>query len=172
MALTASLKSRRKSRTKAEQAPTQRLLQFEIAQQQFALPITQVLKIIPLTTIHGDPAGRGIGLVHYQQQEVLVIDVEKILLPYNPLIPKTTYQFLLILQTDDLNHPELLGIPIFAPPRLTRIDPKAITPLPTHYRSLGNIHCVSTLMMDTQALNTQPLFIIDVNQIFSGLNQP
>ncbi|MDS3861981.1 chemotaxis protein CheW [Thermosynechococcaceae cyanobacterium BACA0444] len=172
MALTASLKSRRKSRTTAEQAPTQRLLQFEIAQQQFALPITQVLKIIPLTTIHGDPAGRGIGLVHYQQQEVLVIDVENVLLPHNLPIKKTIYQFLLILQATDMTHLELLGIPIQAPPQLIRINPEAITPLPTHYRSLGNIHCVSTLMMDTQAPNTQPLFMIDVNQIFSGLNQP
>ncbi len=170
MALTTSLKSRRKSRNAPTQAPAQQFLKFEIAQHQFALPITQVLKVIPLTTIYGDPTGRGIGLVNYQGQEILVLDIEKFLLPHRPSSRKTPYQFLLILQSADPDHSEPMGIPILAPPQLIRIQAEQITPLPKNYLSWGEIHGVSTLLVPAQAPTDEPLFLIDVNQILSHLS--
>jgi len=169
MALATSLKSRRKSRQAPTQAPTQQFLEFEITQQAFALPIAQVLKVIPLTTIYGDPTGRGIGLVNYQGQEILVIDIETILFPHSSTSPKAPYQFLLILQAAD--NPELLGIPIHQPPHLIRISSTAIAPLPAHYRTLGNIHGVSTRIVNPQAPDVAPVFIIDLAQILTGLEQ-
>lgn len=167
MPLTTSLKSRRKSRNAPTQAPAQQFLKFEIAQHQFALPITQVLKVIPLTTIYGDPTGRGIGLVNYQGQEILVLDIEKILFLHNLNPKKTPYQFLLTLQTPD--HDEAIGIPIFAPPTLIRINPALITPLPKNYQAWGNIQGVSTLMVDSQTPSA-PTFLIDIGQVFSHLS--
>lgn len=167
MPLTTSLKSRRKSRTSPQQAPAQQFLQFEIAQHQFALPITQVLKVIPLTTIYGDPTGRGIGLVNSQGQEILVLDIEKFLFPNSPNPKARPYQFLLTLPATEPN--ELIGIPISAPPTLIRINPALITPLPKNYQAWGNIQGVSTLMMDSPP-PAAPTFLIDITQIFSHLS--
>ncbi len=170
MALTASLKSRRKSRTTPHQAPTQQFLKFEIAQHSFALPITQVLKVIPLTTIYGDPTGRGIGLVNYQGQEILVLDIEKFLFPHSASPKKTPYSFLLILQARDPEADELVGIPILSPPGLVRLNLEQITPLPKHYLSQGHIQAVSTLIVEAQMPEQGPTFIIDVAQILVSLS--
>ncbi|NEP00012.1 MAG: chemotaxis protein CheW [Symploca sp. SIO2E9] len=65
----------RASSTRQSKA-AQQLIVFHLCNQDFALPIRAAQKVIPMGEIYGTPQGSGLGLILYQNQELLVIDAE------------------------------------------------------------------------------------------------
>ncbi len=61
--------------TSQKQEKRQQLITFLLSQEQFALPIHLIQKVIPLGKVYGDPQGTGLSLTNYQGQELVVIDV-------------------------------------------------------------------------------------------------
>ncbi|MDG2991872.1 chemotaxis protein CheW [Candidatus Synechococcus calcipolaris G9] len=162
---------RRLRHRQAKQIILRQFLTFTIRQEQFALPIETVLKVIPLHQIHGDPERGGIGLITYQNQEVFVIDIGCCLFRDAMMSPEVDQQrFLLLLQRQESSDHELIGLPIADPPTLERVPADQVAPLPKNYLHWGNIHGVSSRMITSpENANLPPIFVIDLEQILASL---
>ncbi|AXY67725.1 chemotaxis protein CheW [Thermosynechococcus sichuanensis E542] len=161
------LKSRR--RRQSQPIVLEQFLTFIVRQEQFAVPMAQAYRVIPLPPIHGDPHQRGIGLVTYENHEILVIDIGCCLFD-DPLSTSETQKlkFLLILQPR--LEGEWLGLPLTDPPVIERIPRDAIHPIPSNYLHWGSIHNVSSLMVSSQAdQELPPIFIVDIEQVLHTL---
>ena len=175
MAVFSPLTSRRASNRKAE--ATQQLIVFRLYKEGFALPIRSVQKVIPMGNIYGGSQGAGVGLTLYQDQELLVIDVEHRIFrsapsSYSPrrraLPPQgqeeqpdiTLAGFLLIVQSPQ---GKLVGLPIDSPPSLQRVPESAFTPLTSTYMAEGNIRCVSALILQNN--DEPPLFLLNPEKL-------
>ncbi|MDP8964071.1 MAG: chemotaxis protein CheW [Cyanobacteriota bacterium] len=174
MAVFSPLTSRRASNRKAE--ATQQLIVFRLYNEGFALPIRAVQKVIPMGNIYGGSQGAGVGLTLYQDQELLVIDVEHRIFrsapsSYSPkpaLPPQgqeeqpdiTLAGFLLIVQSPQ---GKLVGLPIDSPPSLQRVPESAFTPLTSTYMAEGNIRCVSALILQNN--DEPPLFLLNPEKL-------
>ncbi|WP_298976255.1 chemotaxis protein CheW [uncultured Thermosynechococcus sp.] len=160
-----------KSRRRRQNQPIvlEQFLTFTVRQEQFAVPMAQAYRVIPLPPIHGDPQQRGVGLVTYENREILVIDIGRCLFD-DPLATSETQklQFLLILQPR--LEQEWLGLPLTAPPVIERIPQDAIHPIPSHYLHWGSIHNVSSLMVRSPGdQDLPPIFIVDIEQVLHSL---
>ena len=175
MAVFSPLTSRRASNRKAE--ATQQLIVFRLHNEGFALPIRAVQKVIPMGNIYGGQEGAGVSLSLYQDQELLVIDVEHRIFrsapsSYSPrlraLPPQgqeeqpdiTLAGFLLIVQSPQ---GKLVGLPIDSPPSLQRVPESAFTPLTSTYMAEGNIRCVSALILQNN--DEPPLFLLNPEKL-------
>ena len=174
MAVFSPLTSRRASKRKAE--ATQQLIVFRLNNERFALPIRAVQKVIPMSHIYGGSQGAGVSLSLYQDQELLVIDVEHRIFrsapsSYSPkpALPHkgqeeqpdiTLARFLLIVQSPQ---GKLVGLPIDSPPSLQRVPESAFTPLTSTYMAEGNIRCVSALILQNN--DEPPLFLLNPEKL-------
>lgn len=174
MAVFSPLTSRRASTRK--NGATQQVIVFRLEDEGFALPIRSVLKVIPLSPIYGASIGSGVGLTLYQDQELLIIDVEhrifrgvpskNLTLPSIPPqeqeeLPDITVQrFLLIVQN---SQGKLVGLPINSPPSLQRVPESSFTPLTSTYMAEGNIQCVSALILLHN--DEPPLFLLNPEKL-------
>ena len=66
-------------------------------------------------------------------------------------------RYLLILQPEP---DRLVGLPIDSPPSIQSIQVAAFQPLPEIYRQHGNIHCVSSLSIESP--DRPSIFLLDV----------
>jgi purine-binding chemotaxis protein CheW len=185
MAIFSPLASRRKSRRIAE--ATQQLIVFRLQDEGFALPIKAVQKVIPMGKIYGATGGAGVSLTLYQDQELIIIDVERRIFrgrlskdsfkstlhhqapeapkdaPVEPLarpLTKEVQRYLLIVQSCS---GQLVGLPLVEPPSLQRVPESAFAPLSASYISEGNLRCVSVLIKRNN--DEPPLFLLNPDQL-------
>ena len=174
MAVFSPLTSRRSTRRNAVR--TQQLIVFRVRNEGFALPIWAVQKVIPMSKIYGAPQGAGVSLTLYQDQELIVIDVERRIFREVPNLDSSSSAlgkscafgmngtnqdgYLLIVQS---SQGKQVGLPIEEPPSLQRVPESAFAPLTKDYLSEGNIRCVSALIK----LNNDepPLFLLNPDQL-------
>ena len=177
MAVFSPLTSRRSARRNAVRS--QQLIVFHVRNEGFALPIWAVQKVIPMGKIYGAPQGAGVSLTLYQDQELIVIDVERRLFREAPsrdlsssILGKSCAfgmndanqgGYLLIVQS---SQEKKVGLPIEEPPSLQRVPESAFTPLTKDYLAEGNIRCVSALIK----LNNDepPLFLLNPDQLIGS----
>jgi len=179
MAVFSPLASRRSAARKAE--PTQQLIVFHLRNEGFALPIRAVQKVIPMGSVYGSAQETGVGLTLYQEQELLVINIEHRIFkttlaldaapndaqslesqssdfPTVAGIPMGRY--LMLVQSSSR---KLVGVPLFSPPILQRIPESAFAPLTSDYMTYGHIRCVSAMIM--QGPDKSPLFLLNPDQL-------
>ena len=174
MAVFSPLTNRRRSPASKARA-TQQLIVFRIENEDFALPIRAVLKVIPMGKVYGAHGGAGIGLTLYQDQELIVIDVKNRIFreppsqdfPGGNLLPQFTEKprevaerFLLIIQD---SQGKQVGLPIEAPPSLQRVSEEAFSPLTSNYINEGNIRCISALIIRHN--DESPIFLLNPHQL-------
>lgn len=163
MTIYASRRSRRLVAQKTEK--TQQMITFLLGSEWFALPICLTQKVMTLDKIYGDPNHKGISLINYQGQELLVIDVARRIfgMPTLPAQPLNNEQrFLLLIQNQA--H-EIAGLPIDSVPSIHRFPDSAFLPLPEIYLTQGNIACISNTII--QVPNQAPFFLLDVEQLIN-----
>lgn len=183
MSVFSPLTSRRSSNRKVK--PTQQIIVFRLRNEGFALPIRASLKVIPLGEIFGAPQITGVGLTLYQEQELLVIDIDKRIFrsvvttkalassePSESLssselsesLPPASStiegSYLLIVQS---SKSKLVGLPLLEPPVLQRVPESAFAPLTSDYLAYGTIQCVSALII--QGNEQPPLFLLNPDQL-------
>lgn len=164
-------------RTKTRQAePTQQLIVFQILQEWFALPIRAAYKVIPIGQVYGAHQG-SIGLTQYQDQDVLVIDIQRRIFgePISPPLlsaavdPATaqpaspSQHYLLLIQS---SQGELIGLPLHTFPSLRRVPESAFKPLPPMYLAEGKIRCVSALVAAKN--DRPPAFLLNLSQLIES----
>ncbi|ABB56890.1 chemotaxis protein CheW [Synechococcus elongatus] len=165
-----------RSRNSSQQSLRQFLI-FTIANQQFALPIESVGKVIQMPALYGDPNQRGFGLVSYQGQQVTVIDIEQHLLGVahsSATAAKTRLEsarFLILIKIDQGNtNSQLIGLPIEQSPQLQRLSEQTITSLPDSYLRWGDIHAVTSVSVEeTEGVKQSPTFILEPAAVLSTL---
>lgn len=170
MAIFSSVRSKRGDNRNTE--ATEQLIAFKLRGEWFALPVAAVQKVIPMGPVHGDPNHTGISLTLHQGQEITVVDVghrifnekSSSLLGKSPS-PKSkdspNSQRCLVL----INTPEggVVGVPIDSQPAIRRAGKSQFAPLPSSYLDRGNIHCVSSMIVDDGGV--EPLFLLDPQQL-------
>lgn len=152
----------------------QQLIVFRVQQEWFGLPIQTVCKVIPMGQIYGAPQAGGMSLMHYQNQEILVIDVIPRIFKRSPTrsLPASATT-IASLPSQPSNQPHLLivqnqqkefiGIPLDSPPSLRRVPQSAFTPLSSTYLAQGNIQCVCALVVAVK--DEPPLFLLNLDQL-------
>lgn len=174
MAIFSSVRSQRGANRKTE--ATEQLIAFQLRGEWFALPVKAVQKVIPLGQLHGDPHQTGISLTLHQGQEITVVDVgyrifnETAQSPVKekpdavPLpVPEEELQRCLVLVKTEAGG--VVGVPIDSQPAIRRAGKSQFTSLPEAYLDRGNIHCVSSMIVDDGGVD--PLFLLDPEQLGS-----
>jgi chemotaxis signal transduction protein len=154
------LRSRRFNKQKAE--ATQQIITFSLGQEQFALPIQAVQRVVWLGKVYGDPYQTGVSLTLYQGQELLIIDVGHRIFgrrkTANPQRPSQRY--LVVVQNAK---EELAGLPIDSQPKVQPVPQSSFKPLPQAYVTQGNVRCVSSQMV--QLAEDEVFFLLDPEQL-------
>lgn len=174
MAVYSALTARRSIRRL--QTATQQLIVFRLFSESFALPIRAVQKVTQLGNLYGAAGHAGVSLTLYQDQELLVIDVEARIFRGTPRLQAATSiteanslpqiaseprpSYLLVVQN---TQGKLVGLPIAEPPTLQRIPESAFAPLTSAYISEGNIRCVSALVVPNK--EEPPIFLLNPEQL-------
>ncbi|WP_107671145.1 chemotaxis protein CheW [Cyanothece sp. BG0011] len=149
---------------------TQQIITFLLGEEWFALPIDAIQKVVQLGKVYGDPQRKGISLTHYQGQELLVIDVARRIFGIEILSShQNTEQTRFLLIIHNKNH-EIVGLPIDSPPSILRVPESAFIPLPDIYLTQGNIHCISSTLI--QVNEQQSFFLLDVGQLIPVNSYP
>ena len=172
MAIFSSVRSQRGTNRKTE--ATEQLISFKLRGEWFAVPVTAVQKVIPMGKVYGDPNNTGISLALHQGQEIMVVDVGHRIFnetaQSNELAAATpaednvqaSQQCLVLVKTAEGG---VVGVPIDSQPIIRRAGKSQFSPLPSSYLDRGNIHCVSSMIVDDGG--TEPLFLIDPEQLSS-----
>ena len=179
MAIPSTHKSSRRTARQVE--ATQQLIAFRLRQHLCALPINVVQKVVPMGNVYGDMPLTGVSLTLYQNKELLVVDVGHRIFREAPnqdlsLSGSSSsaqhqqgfnllQRYLLVVQN---SQGELIGLPIDSSPTLRRVPESAFAPLPPAYISEANIHCVSSLVIQT--LEEPPLFLLNPDQLLIVTN--
>ncbi len=156
-----ALRSRRLRHLQAEK--TVSVITFPLGEYWFALPTVAVQKVIQLGKIYGDPRHSGVSLTSYQNQEILVIDVQYRIFARSPrrtLLETAPDRFLLIVPRSD---GEPVGLPIDSPPAIRRVPESAFLPLPPSYHETGNIACLADSIIEIP--DTNPIFLLDPEKL-------
>ncbi|QUY40842.1 chemotaxis protein CheW [Acaryochloris marina] len=172
MAIFSSVRSQRGANRKTE--ATEQLIAFQLRGEWFALPVKAVQKVIPLGQLHGDPYQTGISLILHQGQEITVVDVGHRIFneTAQPLVedkqgavplPEEELQRCLVLVKTEAG--DVVGVPIDSQPTIRRAGKSQFASLPEAYLDRGNIHCVSSMIVDDGGVD--PLFLLDPEQLGS-----
>ncbi|WP_299490362.1 chemotaxis protein CheW [Acaryochloris sp. IP29b_bin.137] len=171
MAIFSSVRSQRGANRNTE--ATEQLIAFKLRGEWFALPVAVVQKVIPMGKVHGDPNHTGISLTLHQGQEITVVDVghrifnEEAQFSLDHATPiqepqkgQALQRCLVLVHTPEGG---VVGVPIDSQPAIRRAGKSQFAPLPSSYLDRGNIHCVSSMIVDDGGL--EPLFLLDPQQL-------
>lgn len=176
MAIFSSVRSQRGTNRNTE--ATEQLIAFKLRGEWFALPVAAVQKVIPLGTLHGDPHNTGISLTLHQGQEITVVDVGHRI--FNEAASslmaddleatfqskaddsQTSQRCLVLIKTAEGG---VVGVPIDSQPAIRRAGKSQFAPIPSSFLDRGNIHCVSSMIVDDGGVD--PLFLIDPESLSS-----
>lgn len=134
-----------------------KILHFPLGPLQLGFPLTQVQKVIPYPTVFSS-GQKPIGLAHFEQQEVIVLDLHQYLFG-QPSVAAPTH--LIIAR----NGQELYGIPCGTIPALVDVTPDQLQPLPPTYRQADTLGLASHVVRLHN--DTLTLFLLDSQRLAS-----
>jgi len=181
----ALLNSLRALRAKPVEA-TRQLLVFPLRQEQFALPLAVVHKVIQVDRLYAqqDGAETAIALDHNEQIPVLNLQQRifanaatptKCLEADTPINTQTvignpatrqesgnfsTSQYLILVYS---LQGDIIGLRVEGPPTLQRFTESAFKPLSALYQQEGGIRCISGLILP--AGDRPPIFLLNLAQV-------
>lgn len=133
---------------------------FRLRDRWFGLPIEVMEKATLMGKVDGDPLNTGINFTEYEGQELLVLNVARLIFGEVSTIDLQTQevQFLMVIKAKDCG---LLALPIDSPPSVFRIPESALVPLPEVYPEPVNIRCITPTV--AQIRDREPLLLLDVD---------
>ncbi|APB33323.1 CheW protein [Gloeomargarita lithophora Alchichica-D10] len=134
-----------------------KILHFPIGSLQLGLPLTQVQKVIPQPTVFSS-GQKPIGLAHFEDQEVVVLDLHQHLFGHPSPTPAT---HLIVVKTAA----ELYGLPCPGMPTLVDVPPEQMRQIPPTYRQADTLGLASHVAR--LADNTTTLFLLDSQRLNS-----
>ncbi|MEN9216829.1 MAG: chemotaxis protein CheW [Gloeomargarita sp. HHBFW_bins_162] len=134
-----------------------KVLHFPVGSLNLGLPLSQVQKVMPYPSIFSS-GQKPLGLAHFEDQEVVVVDIHRYLFGHPSPLPPT---HLIVVK----NGQELYGVPCAGLPALVELAPEQIRQIPPNYRqadTLGLASHVARLHNDTITL-----FLLDGQRLAS-----
>ncbi|MEN9257711.1 MAG: chemotaxis protein CheW [Gloeomargarita sp. SRBZ-1_bins_9] len=132
-----------------------KVLYFPVGSLQVGWPLTQVQKVIPYPTVYSS-GQRPIGLAHFEQQEVIVLDLHQYLFGQPNASPPT---HLTVVRSGG----ELYGVPCSGIPALMEVAPPEIQPLPPTYRQADTLGLASHVIRRSEEPLT--VFLLDSQRL-------
>lgn len=162
---------------KNPQLSYRQFLVFTIANEQFALPIESIYKVIQTPQVYGDPNHRGFGLITYQGEQIVVIDVEQHLFGRSQLLESPSKnkleaaRFLILMRVEQSDRSsQIIALPVEQAPQLQRLPQQTITSLPDSYLRWGDIHGVTSVsVQDLEVPDEHPTFILEPSAVLATL---
>ncbi len=134
-----------------------KILHFPLGSLHLGLPLTQVQKVIPYPQIFSS-GQKPIGLAHFEDQEVVVIDLHRHLFGQPSPAPAT--HLIVVTGGDDL-----YGLPCAGMPALVEIAPEHMRQIPPTYRQADTLGLASHVARLHN--NTMTLFLLDAQRLGS-----
>lgn len=140
-----------------------KVIMFEMGDIKLALPIHNIAKVLPKTTVYGS-GFHGVGIAHVGDREVTVVDLHKRLFQSSSINDASKDSYLMIVKN---RHNELYGIPVAVVPTLMEIALSCIRVLPESYRN-ADIFGFATHVAVIPAMETpMTIFLLDVDQLLA-----
>lgn len=157
---------------------TRQLIIFPLQDEQFALPLSVVEKVMTVDHLYAQVAGSDIAMAVAQNQDIPVIAIHQRIFGSSvdgsvpprgvegdrstptptPLQLAARY---LLLVYDAYGEP--IGLPLVNPPTLQRVPESAFKPISATYQATGSIRCLSGLIV--VAPDSRPIFLLNLAQL-------
>lgn len=149
---------------KQEAVNSLKVIMFEMGDIKLALPIHNIAKVLPKTTVHGS-GFHGVGIAHVGDREVTVVDLHKRLFQSSSINDASKNSYLMIVKD---RQSELYAIPVGSVPTLMEIALSCIRVLPDSYRN-ADIFGFATHVAVIPAMETPiTIFLLDVDQLLAN----
>ncbi|MEN9215261.1 MAG: chemotaxis protein CheW [Gloeomargarita sp. DG02_3_bins_56] len=133
-----------------------KILHFPVGSLNLGLPLSQVQKVMPHPTVFSS-GQKPIGLAHFEEQEVVVLDLHRFLLGQGNPHPPT---HLIVVKAGT----ELYGLPCAGLPALVDIPPEQIRQIPPSYQQADTLGLASHVARWDQDMT---LFLLDGQRLAS-----
>lgn len=160
---------------------TRQLIIFSLQDEQFALPLAVVEKVIAVDHLYAHMAGSETALVISQNQDIPVIAIHQRIFGSSatrsaPIpeaegdrtpsaqTPEQIVARYLLLVYDAYG--ELIGLPLDNPPTLRRLPESAFKPISATYQTSGSIRCLAGLIVPTP--DSRPIFLLNLAQLLQA----
>lgn len=137
-----------------------KVLHFPVGSLQVGLPLTQVQKVLPQPTVFRS-GKKPIGLAHFEDQEVVVLDLHHYLFGQSSPSPATH----LIVVKANTEVSEWYGVPCNTVPALIDIAPEQMRQIPPTYRQADTLGLASHVARFSN--DTMTLFLLDGQRLRS-----
>jgi len=160
MPVLSSFRAKRFANRKTE--VTHSLIAFRLRREWFAIAIEKIQKVTVLELVYSHPQHPEISLTRYQNQEIVLIDVDKqIFGETEPSLKQQKPTYLAIIEN---NQGELTGLPLDSSPSIRRVPQSAFVPIPDTYLKTSRICCLGNTIVQ---LGDHPsLFLLDTQKLW------
>ncbi len=140
-----------------------KVIMFEMGDIKLALPIHNIAKVLPKTTVYGSGL-HGVGIAHVGDREVTVVDLHKRLFQSSSIKDASKNSYLMIVKN---RQSELYGIPVGSVPTLMEIALSCIRVLPDSYRNADIFGFATHVAVIPTMETAMTIFLLDIDQLLA-----
>jgi chemotaxis signal transduction protein len=142
--------------TKADKATT-KLLIFSIGKLFAAVPLDEVIKVIPTPEIF-QSGEKTLGMTYFEGREVLVVDLHHEIFGSS----STARRYLIVLRGEA---EELYGLPVAGLPIMKEAYLKTVHPIPSEYRDRDTLGIASHMVQIPINKEVQTIFLLSSEKL-------
>ena len=144
--------------TKAEKA-TSKLLIFPIGNLYAAVPLDEVIKVIPIPEIF-QSGEKTLGMTYFEGSEVLVVDLHHEIFGGSG----TSSQYMIVMRGDTQ---DFYGVPVSGLPMMKEVSLKIVHPIPSEYRDRDTLGVASHMVQIPIEKELQTIFLLSYEKLLT-----
>ncbi len=144
--------------TKAEKA-TSKLLIFSIGKLYAAVPLDEVIKVIPIPEIF-QSGEKTLGMTYFEGQEVLVVDLHHEIFGSSG----TANRYLIVMRGEV---EKFYGVPVSGLPIMKNVLQKIVHPIPSEYRDRDTLGVASHMVQIPIDKEVQTIFLLSSEKLLT-----
>jgi chemotaxis signal transduction protein len=144
--------------TKADKATT-KLLIFSVGKLYAAVPLDEVIKVIPTPEIF-QSGEKTLGMTYFEGSEVLVVDLYREIFGSS----NTARRYLIVLRGEAQ---ELYGVPVSSLPIMKEAYLKNVHPIPSEYRDRDTLGVASHMVQIPINKEVQTIFLLSSEKLLT-----
>jgi chemotaxis signal transduction protein len=144
--------------TKADKATT-KLLIFPVGKLYAAIPLDEVIKVIPTPEIF-QSGEKTLGMTYFEGSEVLVVDLHREIFGSS----STARRYLIVLRGEAQ---ELYGVPVAGLPIMKDVPLKNVHPIPSEYRDRDTLGVASHMVQIPINKEVQTIFLLSSEKLLT-----
>jgi chemotaxis signal transduction protein len=144
--------------TKTERATT-KLLIFSIGKLYAAIPLDEVIKVIPIPEIF-QSGDKTLGMTYFEGNEAIVVDLHREIFGGSGLASR----YLIVMQGESEG---FYGIPVSGLPLMKDVLLKAVHPIPSEYRDRDTLGVASHMVQIPVGKEVQTIFLLSSEKLLT-----